>query len=137
MKPQGILEAVIYSQNLEAAERFYRRVLGLEMIGRSSERMLAFRCGSSVLLVFNRRLSIERPVMGSRTPVPPHGTAGPGHVCLAVYGDQIPLWIDRLTRERVQIEADFTWPTGGRSVYFRDPDLNSVEIAEPRIWASG
>jgi hypothetical protein len=34
----------------------------------------------------------------------------------------------------VAIEADFEWPKGGRSIYFRDPAGNSVEFAEPRIW---
>jgi len=32
------------------------------------------------------------------------------------------------------IEADFTWPGGGRSIYFRDPAGNAIEFAEPRIW---
>ncbi|MEM9146596.1 MAG: VOC family protein [Pseudomonadota bacterium] len=134
MKPQAILEASLYAQNLDESERFYRKTIGLDLITRSGDRHLAFRCGPTVLVVFNRRLSIQRPVMGARAPVPPHGTQGPGHVCFSVYADQIPMWIDRLTRERVRIEADFAWPTGGRSVFFRDPDQNCIELAEPRIW---
>ena len=134
MKPQGILETALYSQNLDVAERFYRKAVGLDLLSRSGDRHVAFRCGQTVLIIFNRKLSIERPVMGARAPVPPHGTQGPGHVCLSVYGEQMPLWVDRLTRERVRIEADFTWPTGGRSLFFRDPDQNCVELAEPRIW---
>jgi catechol 2,3-dioxygenase-like lactoylglutathione lyase family enzyme len=34
----------------------------------------------------------------------------------------------------VEIEADFHWPAGGRSIYFRDPSGNSLEFAEPKIW---
>ena len=34
----------------------------------------------------------------------------------------------------IAIEADFEWPQGGRSIYFRDPSGNSIEFAEPRIW---
>ena len=30
--------------------------------------------------------------------------------------------------------ADFQWPNGARSIYFRDPAGNSIEIAEPRLW---
>jgi catechol 2,3-dioxygenase-like lactoylglutathione lyase family enzyme len=26
------------------------------------------------------------------------------------------------------------WPRGGRSVYFRDPDGHSVELATPGLW---
>ena len=29
------------------------------------------------------------------------------------------------------------WPNGARSLYFRDPAGNSVEIAEPRLWFGG
>jgi catechol 2,3-dioxygenase-like lactoylglutathione lyase family enzyme len=34
----------------------------------------------------------------------------------------------------IVIEADFEWPQGGRSIYFRDPAGNSIEIANPKIW---
>jgi hypothetical protein len=34
----------------------------------------------------------------------------------------------------VAIEADFEWPKGGRSIYFRDPAGNCLEFAEPKIW---
>ena len=34
----------------------------------------------------------------------------------------------------IAIEADFTWPGGGRSIYFRDPAGNCLELAEPAIW---
>ena len=37
----------------------------------------------------------------------------------------------------VTIEADFDWPDGGRSIYFRDPAGNCLEFAEPRIWGLG
>ena len=32
------------------------------------------------------------------------------------------------------IEADFRWPNGARSLYFRDPAGNSVEIVDPGLW---
>jgi catechol 2,3-dioxygenase-like lactoylglutathione lyase family enzyme len=34
----------------------------------------------------------------------------------------------------IAVEAEVTWPGGGRSLYFRDPAGNSLEIAEARIW---
>ncbi len=34
----------------------------------------------------------------------------------------------------VAIEAEFAWPRGGRSIYFRDPSGNSLEFANPSIW---
>ncbi|HLS18222.1 MAG TPA: VOC family protein, partial [Paracoccaceae bacterium] len=70
----------------------------------------------------------------ARVKVPPHGTKGDGHLCFAGTAEEIAGWREHLVREGIEIEADFTWPQGGRSIYFRDPAGNSIEIAEPRIW---
>lgn len=43
-------------------------------------------------------------------------------------------WRGHLEQSGVTIEADFRWPNGARSIYFRDPDGNSLEIAEPKLW---
>ena len=67
-------------------------------------------------------------------PVPPHGTQGPGHVCFAASAAEIDAWATRLGQAGIEIEEDFEWPQGGRSIYFRDPAGNSLEFAEPRIW---
>ena len=48
--------------------------------------------------------------------------------------DDITAWRDRLTAADHPLEADFDWPNGARSIYFRDPAGNSIEIAEPRLW---
>lgn len=40
----------------------------------------------------------------------------------------------RLLSHGVAIEADFLWPNGARSIYFRDPAGNSLECAEARLW---
>jgi catechol 2,3-dioxygenase-like lactoylglutathione lyase family enzyme len=66
--------------------------------------------------------------------VPQHGATGPGHVCFRANAAEIDAWIAHLTACGVAIEADFVWPSGGRSIYFRDPAGNSLEFAEPRIW---
>ena len=34
----------------------------------------------------------------------------------------------------VAIEAEVEWPSGGRSLYFRDPAGNVVELAPPTLW---
>ena len=39
-----------------------------------------------------------------------------------------------LREKGIAIEADFVWPGGGRSIYFRDPSGNSLEFGEPKIW---
>jgi catechol 2,3-dioxygenase-like lactoylglutathione lyase family enzyme len=65
---------------------------------------------------------------------PPHGAVGEGHVCFRASADEIDRWRTHLDANGVAIEADFEWPDGGRSIYFRDPAGNCLEFAEPRIW---
>ena len=33
-----------------------------------------------------------------------------------------------------EIEKDVAWPNGGRSLYFRDPAGNCLELASPLVW---
>ena len=39
-----------------------------------------------------------------------------------------------LAKHGVSIEKTIDWPDGGRSLYFRDPAGNSLELATPQIW---
>jgi catechol 2,3-dioxygenase-like lactoylglutathione lyase family enzyme len=39
-----------------------------------------------------------------------------------------------MVQHGVEIEAEVTWPSGGQSIYFRDPAGNSVELATPQTW---
>jgi catechol 2,3-dioxygenase-like lactoylglutathione lyase family enzyme len=132
--PTHVLETVLYARDLVAIEEFYRRVLGLEPRSKEDGRQIFYRLGNQMLLFFN-------PVATSRTlpdeaavPVPPHGADGEGHVCFGATANEIAAWRQRLAREGVPVEADFEWPGGGRSIYFRDPAGNCIEFAEPRIW---
>lgn len=142
MKPERILETILYAGDLEAAEAFYSGVLGLEVYASQPGRQVFFRCGEQMLLVFNPDVTILPPSAEARLPVPPHGARGPGHICFSAAGEDIERWKAHLQRHGIAIEADFRWPTrdgseGGRSIYFRDPAGNAVEFAEPRIWGIG
>ncbi|NTG33049.1 glyoxalase/bleomycin resistance/extradiol dioxygenase family protein [Agrobacterium rhizogenes] len=130
---EGILETAVYADDLDAAEAFYGGILGLEKIARGGNRHVFYRCGPGVLLIFNSAKTVKPPEPGA-LPVPPHGTTGHGHVCFRVSGNNIEATAERLKAAGVVIEADFHWPNGGRSIYFRDPAGNSLECAEPRIW---
>jgi catechol 2,3-dioxygenase-like lactoylglutathione lyase family enzyme len=132
--PAAILEAALYADDLEAAEWFYGDVLGLEQIVRVDARHVFYRVGGGVLLVFNPSETCKPPG-NPDLPVPPHGANGPGHFCFAVEGKALDDWCARLDAAGVDIEADFRWPNGARSIYFRDPAGNSLEMAEPSLWA--
>ena len=134
LKPSGVLETVLYAQDIDAAERFYVIVLGLEAVAKAAERQVFLRCGEQMLLIFNPDATEVPPAADAALPVPPHGARGPGHVCFRASGEEIEAWCAHLEARGVGIEADFEWPGGGRSIYFRDPAGNCLEFAEPRIW---
>ncbi len=133
MQPSGVLETVLYVDDLATAEQFYRDVLGLEPFVKADGRHVFYRVGDQVVLLFNPEVTRIPPGPGA-LPVPPHGTDGEGHLCFRASGAEIEQWKAHLEAKGVAIEEDFEWPGGGRSIYFQDPSGNCLEIAEPRIW---
>jgi catechol 2,3-dioxygenase-like lactoylglutathione lyase family enzyme len=122
-------EAALYANDLAAAERFYHDVLGLEIVSRMDDRGLAFRCGATVLLVFDPART-RIPDAG----VPTHGATGEGHIAFVIDDSEFDSWRDHLRQFGIAIEAEVAWPTGGCSLYFRDPARNVVELAPPTLW---
>lgn len=129
----GVLEAALYVDDLEAAKEFYGDLLGLEQILEVDGRHVFFRCGSTVVLLFIAAATRETST-NPKMPVPAHGSVGPGHVCFAADGTTLEGLHDRLVRNGIEIEADFKWPNGARSIYVRDPANNSIEFAESKLW---
>jgi catechol 2,3-dioxygenase-like lactoylglutathione lyase family enzyme len=134
LKPSGVLETVLYAGDLDAAEAFYAGVLGLELTAKAAGRQVFLKCGGQMVLIFNSDATEVAPPVDAKVPVPPHGARGPGHICFRATADEIVLWKAHLQERGIHIEADFEWPGGGRSIYFRDPAGNCLEFAEPRIW---
>ncbi len=132
--PTGVLETVLYAVDLDATEVFYADKLGMMPFSKLAGRQLFYRCGDQVLLIFNPEATVVPPPADAKLPVPPHGATGEGHVCFRAGRDEIDVWRKRLEAAGVDIEADFIWPSGGRSIYFRDPAGNCLEFAEPKIW---
>lgn len=131
MQVNQVLETCLYVGDLEAAERFYSQVLGLKAFTRAEGRHVFFRCGSGVFLLFNpaKTSQADGPLS-----VPTHGAHGPGHVAFAMPAAEIEAWRAQLGRNGVEIEAEITWPSGGQSLYFRDPAGNSIELATAQTW---
>ena len=68
--------------------------------------------------------------------VPGHTSTGPAHLAFAIDTSDVRTWLDRLEELHIPIESRVHWPRGGHSIYFRDPDGRSVELATPGTWAS-
>ncbi len=125
----GVVETGVYAENLEQAEAFYRDVLGLPLLGKEADRHVFFRVGDrNVLLVFKPETTLK----GDHLPA--HGAHGPGHFALGVPRGSLERWRQRLAGHGIAIEKEVHWPAGGRSIYFRDPAGNSVELVTPGIW---
>ena len=122
-----ILETSLYADDLARAELFYEKVLGLRLFAKEKGRHVFFKCGDQMLLIFN-------PAKTQRETDVPHGSHGPGHVAFAVALGELDSWIGRLKPHGVEIEKDILWPGGGRSIYFRDPAGNCLELASPLLW---
>ncbi len=124
-----ILETALYVNNLDEAERFYKTVFGLTTYSRGGNRHIFFRVGDSMLLLFNPQ---ETRQPGSTAPT--HGAVGEGHTAFAISHDELDFWRKRLADLNVAIEKEHEWPEGGKSIYFRDPSGNSLELATPDTW---
>ena len=109
----GVLETALYVDDLQRAESFYVRGLGLELKSFEPGRHVFLRCGDSMVLLFDPQATSQRT-----GPVPTHGATGPGHVAFTV--DDLDGWPGRLHDAGIEIEADVKWPGGGRSLYVRD-----------------
>lgn len=134
MQPKAVLETCLYASDIDAAERFYRDVLGLNLHAKVAGRHVFFRCGEQMLLIFAPAATIKPGKPGAPVPMLPHGAVGPGHLCFSADAAEIEAWRARLTAAGVAIDLEFVWPGGGKSIYFHDPAGNVLEFAEPRIW---
>jgi catechol 2,3-dioxygenase-like lactoylglutathione lyase family enzyme len=131
--PKAVLETSLYVSDLDRALTFYQDVLGLRKIedgnfagGRGTA--LQVGPGPSVLLLF--RAEITR--LGGMLPA--HGAAGAGHVAFRIEQDELPSWRRQLSEHGVAIEKEFAFSENSPSIYFRDPDGNSLELAVRSIW---
>lgn len=134
MTPNGVLETSVYATDLAAAEQFYADVLGMSVIVRDEGRHVFFRCGAGVFLVFNPVVTVEPTHIPGHIAVPPHGATGPSHMAFAMRESEIENWRAKLAEKGIAIEEEIAWPNGGRSLYFRDPAGNSIELATPKLW---
>ncbi len=121
---------VLTVNDIEATTKFYERALGFErefFRGPEGQPRYSLRFGNQKINLQDR--ATETPTK-ARAP-----TLGSGDFCLiaAVPLDQV---IAHLKKENVAIEAGPVARRGAmgpiRSVYFRDPDGNLVEVAEYR-----
>jgi catechol 2,3-dioxygenase-like lactoylglutathione lyase family enzyme len=129
LKIQAVTETALYVEDLQATESFYGTILGLRVMGKEPGRSVFFQVGeASALLAFVAAVTLK----GGH--LPPHGASGPGHFALGIETESLDAWRKHLQDHAITIEKEVEWPRGGRSLYFRDPAGNSVELVTPGVW---
>lgn len=127
---EGVLETVLYheSADAEAMIHLYRDLLGLPVVA-EWEDGVALRIGAGVVLLFDRVKLARRD-----GPIADHSTTGPSHVAFLASSEGYEGWRSRLTEAGVDLLHEQEWSEGLRSLYFRDPAGNLIEVAGGDIW---
>ena len=135
LRVRRVLETALYCDDLAKTVDFYKTLLALEPM-LASDRVAAFDAGEgTVLLLFQRGLS-DKPFQNPGGLVPGHVSTGPAHFAFAIDRADVAPWLERLRTLGIPIESRVDWERGGHSIYFRDPDRRSVELATPGTWPS-
>jgi catechol 2,3-dioxygenase-like lactoylglutathione lyase family enzyme len=121
----GLAEAAVYVRDLARATAFYSDVLGLPQTAVFEDAAFMQTGSNSTLILFDSEKLEERVSV-----IPGHGARGRGHVALAIPAQEMDAWRERLQGHDVAIEHEQTWPQGTKSIYFRDPDGNSLELID-------
>ena len=130
-----VKETSLYVDDLERAMAFYKDVLGLCSLF-EDQRMCALDvAGRHVLLLFRRGASLVESQLPGGT-IPAHDGAGPIHAAFAIDRDELAEWDAHLQSHGVTIVSRVTWPRGGQSIYFHDPDDHVLELLTPGVWAT-
>ncbi|CAN5648579.1 VOC family protein [soil metagenome] len=129
MKLTRILETSLHATDLEAAESFYTKLLGCEPQQKMVGRFVFYKLEAAMFLLFN-----PAATSGDNHGIPPHGTRGAGHLCFRIGENEVEAWKARLGELGIPLEAEHIWSNGTVSLYFRDPEGNSLELAPWKIW---
>jgi catechol 2,3-dioxygenase-like lactoylglutathione lyase family enzyme len=128
-----VLETSLYVDDLERSRRFYERIFGFVSVFHD-DRMCAMEVpGEQVLLLFRHGMT-DQPALGPNGVIPPHHGRGALHLAFAIPFGELAAWEDHLAHQDVTVESRVGWARGGTSLYFRDPDGHSLEVATPGLW---
>jgi catechol 2,3-dioxygenase-like lactoylglutathione lyase family enzyme len=123
VKIDSLDHMVLTVADIEATSRFYERVLGMETV--------TFAGGRKALAFGKQKINLHQAGREFE-PKAHRPTAGSGDLCLLT-SVPLPQVIEHLKREGVAIIEGPVPKTGAQgpllSVYFRDPDLNLIEVS--------
>src|SRR5579875_687220 len=132
LKINKVIETCIYSDNIESMKDFYVNLLGLPLVSEENDKLIFLKAGQSMLSIFNpSKTSVNNASL------PTHGITFPTagiHFALEVSSEDFDSWKNLLADHKINIESEVSWKGGSRSIYFRDPARNLVELITPGQW---
>jgi catechol 2,3-dioxygenase-like lactoylglutathione lyase family enzyme len=133
MKVTGVVETAISVADVAASARFYAELFGFDKLIEDSRICALAVAPGQVFLIFLRGGSTT-PLQTGGGMIPPHDSQGQQHFAFGIPAEDFDSWCSRLRARKIAIESIVTWPLGGRSIYFRDPDHHAVELLTPGVW---
>jgi catechol 2,3-dioxygenase-like lactoylglutathione lyase family enzyme len=133
-----VLETALYVDDMDRAVEFYQRVFGFAVLARLAEpdRLTALDIGGTQVLLLCKKGASLQAVVTPGGKIPPCDGSGNSHLAFPVAVSQLEDWERRLLENGIVIESKVHWERGGQSLYFRDPDGNSLELATPGLWST-
>lgn len=126
-------ETALYVDDLPRALTFYRDIIGLPTLVADDRFAALDVSGRHVLLLFLRGSSTQPTDLPGGT-IPPHDGSGPLHTAFSIDASELPVWQAHLAAHNIEVISTVTWPRGGTSIYFRDPDGHLLELLTPGVW---
>jgi catechol 2,3-dioxygenase-like lactoylglutathione lyase family enzyme len=131
----GVLETCLYVENVERSRSFYEKLFGFKtLVG--DKRICVFDVAPAQVLILFERGATQEPVPVGDGFIPPHDAVGRQHFAFAIAADDFDPWKRHLAANGIDVESEIAWRSGGKSLYFRDPDGLLVELATPGLWAN-
>ena len=135
MPPVGrVIETCLHADPLDRAVEFYSRIFGFPKLA-GDQRFCAFSVSDRQVLLLFQKGGTGEPVAIPGGVIPPHGGNGHLHLAFTIATVDESAWIDWLAANGVDVESRVSWPMGGISLYFRDPDGHLLELITPGCWA--
>lgn len=129
----GLLETALYVADLGRAKAFYRDELQLEVMV-DTPRLAALDAGRQGVLLLFQRGATEADMRSPGGVIPGHYGSGKLHMAFAIAAEDYESWRTHLAGRGIALASEVTWPAGGRSLYFADPDGHVIELATPGLW---
>jgi catechol 2,3-dioxygenase-like lactoylglutathione lyase family enzyme len=134
MQTPLIKETCLDVEDLARAKDFYCDLFRFEVVAAHPAFCALSVAGQHLLLLFVRGASLDPGHIPGGT-IPPHGCTGAAHVGFSIPKEDLDPWEGLLKQKGIEIKGRVTWPRGGKSIYFRDPDGHLLELLTPGVWS--